>query len=66
MADHVKHQADPETQMADDAQDNPVPDPRVEARRRRIASLRRVAGMWAERTDIPDDGLQYERALRNE
>lgn len=35
-------------------------------RQRRLASLRRVAGIWANRTDIPADGLQYERELRNE
>lgn len=36
------------------------------ARRRRIASLRRVAGAWATRTDIPSDSLLYERELRKE
>lgn len=41
-------------------------DPRVEARKHRIASLRRVAGIWADRTDIPADGLDYERELRDE
>jgi hypothetical protein len=41
-------------------------DPQVEARKLRLASLRRVAGIWANRTDIPADGLQYERELRNE
>jgi hypothetical protein len=41
-------------------------DPRVEARKRRLASLRSVAGIWADRTDIPADGLQYERDLRDE
>lgn len=41
-------------------------DPHAEARKLRLASLRRVAGIWADRTDIPADGLQYERQLRNE
>lgn len=41
-------------------------DPHVEARKLRLASLRRIAGIWADRTDIPADGLQYERELRNE
>jgi hypothetical protein len=41
-------------------------DPRVEARKQRIAVLRRVAGTWADRTDSSADGLQYERELRDE
>lgn len=40
--------------------------PQIEARKLRLASLRRVAGIWADRSDIPADGLQYERQLRNE
>jgi hypothetical protein len=38
----------------------------AEARKRRIATLRRVAGIWANRTDIPADGIEYERELRDE
>lgn len=41
-------------------------DSRAETRKLRMASLRRIAGIWANRTDIPADGLQYERELRNE
>lgn len=41
-------------------------DPQIEARKLRMESLRRVAGIWADRSDIPADGLQYERQLRNE
>ena len=41
-------------------------DPQIEARKQRLASLHRVAGIWADRSDIPADGLQYERQLRNE
>ena len=39
----------------------------VEDRRaRRLAALRKIAGMWAHRTDIPADGLEYERDMRAE
>lgn len=39
----------------------------IEVRRaRRMAALKKVAGIWADRTDIPADGLEYERALRSE
>ena len=41
-------------------------DPVVQARKKRIVALHRVAGIWASRTDIPADGLQYERELRDE
>jgi hypothetical protein len=36
------------------------------AHKRRIAALRAVAGIWADRPDLPADGLQYERELRDE
>lgn len=39
---------------------------KANARQRRIDALRRIAGMWAERKDIPADGLEYERELRRE
>lgn len=35
-------------------------------RQRRIDALKRVAGIWADRKDIPADGLDYERELRAE
>jgi hypothetical protein len=41
-------------------------DSRATAHKRRIAALHLVAGIWANRTDIPADGLQYERELRDE
>ena len=37
-----------------------------ERRARRMAALRKVAGMWAERKDIPADSLEYQRAMRAE
>lgn len=42
-------------------------DPNYEANRaRRIAALKEIVGLWSERTDIPKDGLEYERMLREE
>jgi hypothetical protein len=41
-------------------------EPPEAARERRVASVRRIAGIWADRTDIPADGLEYERTLRDE
>lgn len=37
-----------------------------ERRARRMAALRNVAGMWADRKDIPADGLEYQREMRAE
>lgn len=37
-----------------------------DARRRRAAALKRIAGLWADRADIPADGLEYQRELRSE
>ncbi|CAN7586871.1 hypothetical protein LJR289_004235 [Pseudoduganella sp. LjRoot289] len=46
------------SQMAEDT---------IEARRaRRMAALKRVAGIWKDRPDIPADGLEYQRAMRAE
>ena len=39
---------------------------RAEARIRRVAAVRCVAGIWANRTDIPADGIVYEPELRDE
>lgn len=39
----------------------------IEARRaRRMAALKKVAGIWSDRPDIPPDGLEYQRELRPE
>lgn len=39
----------------------------IETRRaRRMAALKKVAGIWAHRRDIPPDGLDYQRELRSE
>ncbi len=37
-----------------------------ERRERRMAALRKVSGMWANRKDIPADGLEYQREMRAE
>jgi hypothetical protein len=39
----------------------------IEARRaRRMAALKNIAGIWSNRLDIPADGLEYQRQLRDE
>jgi hypothetical protein len=39
----------------------------IETRRaRRMAALKKVAGIWANRPDIPADGLDYQRELRSQ
>lgn len=39
----------------------------IETRRaRRMAALKKLAGIWASRDDIPADGLEYEHQLRSE
>jgi hypothetical protein len=32
-------------------------------RLRRLAALKHVAGIWANRADIPADGLEYQREI---
>lgn len=45
----------------------PTTEDTIEERRaRRMAALRKAAGMWADRKDIPADGLEYQRAMRAE
>lgn len=46
--------------------DSSKDDPAAQARKRRADALKRVAGIWLNRTDIPADGLDYERELRAE
>lgn len=39
----------------------------VEIRRaRRAEALKHIAGIWAKRPDIPNDGLEYQRRMRDE
>lgn len=42
------------------------PDTVEERRARRMRALRKVAGLWADRDDIPSDALEYQRATRAE
>lgn len=42
-------------------------DPDYETNRiRRIAALKEIFGLWAGRNDIPNDGLEYQRMMREE
>lgn len=43
-----------------------APETDEEGRQRRLVALRKVAGIWKDRTDIPTDGLEYQRYMRNE
>jgi hypothetical protein len=62
----ARHQDKPNVDTKDAQVPDGSVDPQIEARKLRLASLHRIAGLWAERTDIPADGLEYERQLRNE
>lgn len=42
------------------------PDTAEGRKARRKAALDRAFGMWRNRTDIPKDGLEYERMMRDE
>jgi hypothetical protein len=66
MGSIARHQDKPDAVTKDLQVPEVSADPQIEARRLRLASLRRIAGIWADRSDIPADGLQYERQLRNE
>jgi len=37
-----------------------------ERRKRRLAALKAAEGLWKHRTDIPQDGAQYQDQLRAE
>lgn len=38
----------------------------AQRRRQRVEALKLIAGIWADREDIPRDGLEYQRMLRSE
>lgn len=38
----------------------------AQGQQRRLNAVRKVAGIWKDRQDIPTDGLEYERLMRNE
>jgi hypothetical protein len=66
MATHANNRDNPDEAGTENPIEQATPGARAEARKLRLASLRRVAGIWANRADIPADGLQYEQELRNE
>lgn len=37
-----------------------------EGRVRRLTALRKIAGLWKNRLDIPTDGMEYQRLMRNQ
>jgi len=64
MTAFIHHEDDQslDSTAKDPAKDNSL----AQARRRRVEALRRVAGIWADRTDIPADSLTYQSELRSE
>lgn len=38
----------------------------AERERRRLGALKAIFGLWADREDIPKDGVEYQRQLRAE
>jgi len=63
----LKHSLDDHHVLDAAVPDKPIAEDTIEARRaRRMAALRKAAGIWAHRPDIPADGLEYQRQLRSE
>jgi hypothetical protein len=63
----LKHSLDDHHVLGAGATDVPVVEDTIEARRaRRMVALKKVAGIWSQRPDIPADGLDYQRELRSE
>ncbi|MES2074052.1 MAG: hypothetical protein V4462_00395 [Pseudomonadota bacterium] len=63
----LKHSLDDHHVLGATTTDAPVVEDTIEARRaRRMAALKKVAGIWSQRPDIPADGLEYQRELRYE
>ncbi len=63
----LKHSLDDHHVLGATTTDGPVVEDTIEARRaRRMAALKKVAGIWSQRPDIPADGLEYQRELRSE
>lgn len=64
---NLKHSLDDHHRQAPSLRDESIGEGSIEARRaRRMAALKKVAGIWSHRADIPADGLDYQRALRSE
>lgn len=47
-------------------EDQPMSEAEIVARNKRIAVLKRIAGVWADREDIPADSVDYQRQMRAE
>ena len=63
----LKHSLDDHHMLGATARGESVVEDTIEARRaRRMAALKKVAGIWMNRPDIPADGLDYQRKLRAE
>ena len=63
----LKHSLGDQHALGAAAAGPPAADDTLEARRaRRMAALKKVAGIWLDRPDIPADGLEYQRELRSE
>lgn len=37
-----------------------------ERRQKRLEVLKKTCGLWKDRTDVPKDGLEYQRMMREE
>jgi hypothetical protein len=62
-----KHSLDDHRVLDESATKKKVEEDTIEARRAgRMVALKKVAGIWSDRPDIPADGLQYQRELRSE
>ncbi len=63
----LKHSLTDHHALGTTGTDTPVLEDTIENRRaRRMAALKKSAGIWSDRTDIPADGLDYQRDLRTE
>ncbi|NRR29219.1 hypothetical protein HSX11_03375 [Oxalobacteraceae bacterium] len=49
-----------------DTKNKPASETIEERRQRRRAAIQKSVGLWKDRTDIPTDGLEYQRQLRGE
>ncbi len=65
---HMHTDCAPATEQSQDvtANDKPKTEAQLQARKRRADALKRIAGIWAAREDLPADSLEYERELRAE
>jgi hypothetical protein len=63
----LRHSLDNYHSLTAIGEDPPVASETIDARRaRRAEALKHIAGIWANRLEIPEDGLEYERATRDQ